>query len=607
VAAPEKVRRLIEVDEVLPALRRRGTRWIAPVIERALALDVVNHVEMSTRGIQNPADGIRAALAGFGVRYEVRPEELARIPREGPVVVVSNHPFGGIDAIILTTMLADYRADARVMANHLLERVPQVSPLLIPVDVFGGPGAARRNLRGMKLALSHLQKGGLLGIFPSGTVSHFQWRRMAIEDPEWTTHLFSLVRRSGATVVPAYFPGRNNMLFQAAGLIHPLLRTAFIPRAAARRRGETLRVVIGRPIPAARLRHFEDPREFTQFLRMRTYVLAGAAGHSNHTEPAPPAGAFTGDAQALAPAENAGLLEAEIAAIPPEDVLVRDGAFVVAVTRAGRSPTLLREIGRLREETFRSAGEGSGHARDLDKYDEHYEQLILWDAVDLRIAGGYRVARTLEVIERHGTRGLYTARLFRIRRGLFDRLGPALELGRSWIHPDYQRRHNALALLWRGIGALVVRKPECAMLLGAVSISRSYQPLSRGLIVSFLKQALLDRRLASFMHPPKPYRVPGRFARLTRAIGRSVKSIDDVSLFVSEIEADGKGVPVLFRHYLRLHSTVLSFNVDPAFAGVVDGLIVTDLRRTNPHLVRRFMGAEGYARFAAHHGLPDTR
>ena len=589
---------LVRLCQLLPILGKPGFRSVARFAERVLTLDVVNRVHAHAMPVQDCAGFFRAALDAFGVKFEARPEDLARIPPEGPVLVVANHPLGGLDAIFMCALLAGLRKDSRVLANHLLDRIPQVREMIIPVDPFGGLEAARRNVHGMQRALAHLQAGGMLGVFPSGTVSHFQWRRMAVEDPAWTTHLHRLVHRSRATVVPLYFPGRNSLLFQFAGMIHPLLRTAMIPREAARRRGDTLRLRIGRAIPYARLERFDEAARFTRFIRMQTYVLGGAAKAGQ--APQLPKRSES-PVEAVAPAEDPGVLAAEIQRIPVDDVLLFDSTFLVAVARAGRDPVIMREIGRLREETFRAAGEGTGRPRDVDEFDQHYLQLVLWDSATQRIAGGYRLARVDRVIRERGMRGIYTATLFKFRAGFLKKLGPALELGRSWIRAEYQRKHNALALLWRGIATLVVREPEACVLLGPVSISRDYQPLSRGLIVSFLKHTVSDRRLAAFVRPSRPYRMRGPQAQLARDVGETVRSIDDVSLLVSEIESDGKGVPLLFRHYLRLHSLVLSFNVDPAFADVVDGLLLTDLRRTDSKILQRFMGAEGLARFQAFH------
>lgn len=590
--------RLFDVGDFVPRLKQPRWRWLARGIERVLRLDFINQVDANASHTEDPVSYLNSALETFRVCYHVEPEELVRIPQEGPVVVVANHPFGLLDAVVFMALLTGVRPDAKIMANHLLLEIPQLKPSFIGVDPFGGPAAARRNVQSMQRALSHLQSGGLLGVFPSGTVSHFHWRRMRVEDPVWSNHLFRLVQRSGASVVPFFFPGRNNLLFQIAGAIHPLLRTACIPRAAVRRKGSLVRAKIGRPIPYGRLKRIDEAQRFTNFIRLQTYVLGGAGGSRGQLS--------KGDGVPLAESEDPAVLEAEIASLPDDAVLTRDGDFLVALIRPGEGRALLREIGMLRELTFRGVGEGSGFERDLDEFDNHYMQLVLWDAKERQVAGGYRIGRVHELFKKHGRKGIYSASLFRFKLGFFNRLGPALELGRSWIRPEYQRKRNGLTLLWRGIAEFIVRHPECATLIGPVSISRDYQPLSRGLIVSFLKHTRLDRKLAAFVRPSRPYKMSGQTAQLARDVGDAVESIDDVSMFVSEIEADGKGVPLLFRHYLKFHSIVLSFNVDSAFSDVVDGLMLTDLRRTDPKLLRRFMTDDGWKSFSAHHGLSET-
>jgi hypothetical protein len=331
---------------------------------------------------------------------------------------------------------------------------------------------------------------------------------------------------------------------------------------------------------------------------MQTYVLGGAGRSQTRLG--------VNDGVPLAESEDPAVLEAEINALPPDAILARDGNFLIAIFGPGQGPAMMREIGRLREYTFRGVGEGSGFERDLDEFDGHYMQLVLWDGAERCLAGGYRLGRVHQLFKQYGRKGIYSASLFRFKLGFFDRLGPALELGRSWIRPEYQRKRNGLALLWQGIAEFIVRHPECSTLIGPVSISRDYQPLSRGLIVSFLKHTRLDRKLAAFVRPSRPYKMKGETAQLARDVGDAVQSIDDVSMFVSEIEADGKGVPLLFRHYLKFHSIVLSFNVDSAFSDVVDGLMVTDLRRTDPKLLRRFMTEEGWTSFSAFHGIGET-
>ena len=261
-AAPGPARpgELIQIDRVFPLFGKPGLRWLGRVVMRALSLDAINRAHAAGSCTGNGPDFLRAALDSFGVRFEIGAEELARIPPEGPVVVVSNHPFGGLDAIVFTAVLAGLRKDARVLANYLLADIPQLRSTLLPVDPFGGLAAAKRNVLGMQRALSHLEGGGLLGVFPSGTVSHFQWRRMRVEDPEWTPHLHRLVRRSKATVVPVFFPGRNSLLFQLAGLVHPLLRTALIPREAVLIEAKRIVLCVGGEVLEAIRHRFRFPK-----------------------------------------------------------------------------------------------------------------------------------------------------------------------------------------------------------------------------------------------------------------------------------------------------------------------------------------------------------
>jgi putative hemolysin len=586
----------VGLGDAVPALRPRGLRWLARLGERALALDAVNRIHAAAAHHAEPEPFLRAVLEALDVRCEVPPEELRRIPAEGPVVVVSNHPFGGLDAIVLIAVLRAVRRDARILANRLIERIPQARPLILPVDVFGAPGAARRNADGLRRALAHLQGGGLLAVFPGGTVSHFGWRRLAVEDPAWTGHVGALVQRSKAAVVPVFFAGRNSALFHAAGLLHPRLRTALLPREVVRRRGSVVRLTIGRAIPFGRLRSVAGRECMTRFLRVVTHALGHAAASR----------AGTADSVArrpIAAAEDPGALESDVAGLPPGARLLSDGPLLVLAARATQVPSLMREIGRRREETFRAAGMGTGGERDLDEFDAAYEHVVLWDRERRRVAGAYRVAHVGDVLAGHGIAGLYTATLFRFEPGFFERLGPAMELGRSWIGAEYQRTHRGLEMLWRGIGALVTRRPECGVLFGTVSLSRDLHPLSRDVIASFLHPAAGSAPWPARVWPARPYRIRGRRGRLARDACAAVRTIDDVSLLVSQIEADGRGVPVLLRRYLRLHSTFLGFTEDPAFADTVDGLMITDLRRTDPVVLRHFMGREGHASFARFHGL----
>jgi putative hemolysin len=258
----------------------------------------------------------------------------------------------------------------------------------------------------------------------------------------------------------------------------------------------------------------------------------------------------------------------------------------------------MREIGQLREKTFREVEEGTGTPCDLDAYDERYLHLFMWHAGRSEIVGSYRIGLVDEILAEQGPRGLYTSSLFKFNAGFLERLGPALELGRSFIRAEYQRKPTSLALLWRGIGELLVRNPRYKVLFGPVSISRAYHSVSKRLMIEYLEKNHGDDALGALVKPKN--RPKGKLEpRARAALEVLAKDVDDVSSLVSEIEEDSKGMPVLLRHYLKLNARLLGFNVDPAFGHCVDGLILVDLRTTEPRILKRFMGEEGHAFYAS--------
>jgi hypothetical protein len=287
------------------------------------------------------------------------------------------------------------------------------------------------------------------------------------------------------------------------------------------------------------------------------------------------------------------LLAAEVAALPSENCLVQHKQMAVYVADSDQIPHLLREIGRLREKTFREVGEGTGRSMDVDLFDSTYRHLILWNTDRSEVVGAYRMGDTADILGRFGRKGLYTHSLFRFKPGLLHYLENSLELGRSFIRSEYQRQPNCLALLWKGIGAYLVQRPQYRILFGPVSISNSYHRVSRNIMVQFLQRSCTVKELTAYVSPRRPLRQwPNRRMHDINS-HLSNGSIDDVSMMVAEIEDDGKRVPVLIKHYLKLNGQFIAFNVDRDFADAVDGLVVVDLMQTEPKLLDRFMGAQG--------------
>ena len=583
---------VFSISTILDGRLPPGGRLVAAAFD---AVSGLASLQQSYRDISRVAGAqfLDHAVTRLGIGCDVTPEDLSRIPQSGPTVIVANHPFGGAEGLVLARVLLTVRPDVRVMGNRFLSLIPELRGLFIPVDPFGGSAAASRSIGGLRRAVEFLEGGGLLAVFPAGEVASLDLRRGTVDDPPWSATVVRLARRSGAAIVPVFFPGRNGATFQLAGLVHPMLRTALLPRQLLKQSGRSLTLAIGKPVLPASSAEAMSDEELIGALRGRTRLLAYRGPQRAFSPPR----RFR---QRIADPLPAATLRAEIESLPPEATLVEGGGFRVLLARAAEIPSLLLEIGQRREASFRAAGEGTGRARDLDRFDPEYLHLCLWDSEARAVAGAYRIGQTDVALQRHGMAGLYTNTLFRFGSEGVARIHPALELGRSFIHPDYQRSHSALLLLWQGIGAFVVRNPRYRYLFGPVSISQEYGRVSRELMVRYLGAAADDGVLLPSARPRRPFPMrPPRGLDL-KAVARSIGDLDDLSAAVADLEG-GRGIPVLVRQYLRLGGRIACFNVDRDFADVVDALVVVDLAATQRKLLDRYLGCDGSERFLAFH------
>jgi putative hemolysin len=345
---------------------------------------------------------------------------------------------------------------------------------------------------------------------------------------------------------------------------------------------------IGSPISPAKVQRYQDDLALVRYLRHRTYLL------ENRDTRGPRRIKVLG----ACPSNVDGLMAAEVAQLSPGQTLLETGEFLVLLAKAPQIPNVLHEIGRLREITFRHVGEGTGQAIDLDTFDDHYWHLFLWHRAAQQVVGAYRLGPSDEIVASVGVRGLYTWQLFAWKPSFLERIGPALELGRSFVRREYQRTYAPLLLLWRGIGQFLVANPRYKVLFGPVSISTDYGTASRQLMVRFLRAYRQSPELAPMVRARNPFRTRP-FPVAQELVKESAWDIEELSALVSDIDFDRKGVPVLLKQYLRLGGELVAFNVDPNFANALDGLIVVDLRKTDRRLLVRYLGEEGAATFLA--------
>ena len=583
----------------------------ASALERALGLRGMARIyeALEDRG-ETPFDFARISLERLNVSHEIIGGGLDNIPAEGPCIVVANHPFGGVDGILAAHLLRQRRADVKVMANGMLKRVPEFSELFVGVNPYADASAIRDNIRPMREAVGWLRAGGLLLLFPAGDVATLDLKAMRIVEGDWSALPVRLARRTNAAIVPLYFGGRNSLAFHLFGGLHPRIRTLMLPRQLMNKRNRRLQVWIGGAIEVCRLRNLGDDAEIARHLRLCVLMLRDVEGGGEC------AGLLAGRDKAASlkrptdPEQEVraplavDLLRREAEALPKDRLLAASGDLGVYYAHSREIPNLLQEIGRLREISFRAVGEGSGQAVDIDLYDNYYLQLFIWDRKRHQVAGAYRLGLSDEILARYGVKGLYSHSLFRYKGAFIRALGPAIEMGRSFVAADYQRSYAPLMLLWKGIGAFVAQNPRYNTLFGPVSISSAYGGVSQNLMIDFLKANSFDAGLGRRVHARRPYRSGGRLDFRLRPVWRKtdlqgMQSIEGISELVSLLEDDDKGAPVLIRQYLKMGGRMLGFNVDEQFSDCIDGLMVADLRHAPRAMLNRYMGAAGARDFLA--------
>ncbi len=572
--------KLIDLSKELPLhLSAPIPPWLYPTMERFLGVEELNR---TYREVTSHADAQHSFFATCLQTLRIdwtAPNDTSAIPETGPAIIVANHPYGLLDGLILGELATRVRGDVRILANHLLGRVPELSPHLLPVDVlFGG---LHQNTLPLRAAHKHLQQGGLLIVFPAGEVASFQPKRGDILDPEWNPVAARLARRTGASIVPAYFSGKNGATFHLAGMVHPSLRTMLLPRELLAKRGTSIRVSLGTPLSPALVRSFTDDKSLNAWMRLRTYALQKAVEARVKKSSSP-----------LTSAQPPEALTRELASLPDSTLLLEQGHFQLRLFEAADAPRLMDEIARLREVTFRAVGEGTGLSRDRDPFDEYYEHLLLWDNRASQVVGAYRLARCDRVLQSRGLRGLYTSQLFHYEAAMEDELMNAIELGRSFVRAEYQRHALPLALLWRGIGATILRYKHYTRLCGAVSISDTYRGSSRRLLLAKLHELHGEPTLARWVrsrHPVKERLNPEE--RLTFQSCRNQPG--QLERLLNDLHPAGRGVPVLVDRYLELGGRFLGLSVDPQFGSCIDGLVVVEMADIPERILQRFVGREG--------------
>ena len=584
---------LVTAKEVAKAIKFDKYGFIGTflgwILMKLLNISTINKIYNRNKHL-NELPFLNALLDDFQIKFEIPEEDLKRLPKEGAYITVSNHPLGGIDGILLLKLMLEQRSDFKIIGNFLLHRIEPLKPYIMPVNPFEDRKDVKSSVTGFKNSLLHLKDGKPLGIFPAGEVSTYKDGKLMVDKP-WEEAAMKLVQKAQVPVVPIYFHAKNSKLFYKLSKISDTFRTAKLPSELLTQKRRTIKVRVGRPISVADQQEHQSLPGFSEFIRRKTYMLANAfEDKPNRLENISSTLKAPKIPKKIVTPVKTELMIKEIEALKEGDYrLLQSKNYEVYLAPAGKLPNILREIGRLREITFREVGEGTNEAIDLDKFDTYYHHMFLWDNEANLIAGAYRMGLGSRIFEKYGIDGFYLQDLFRFEPELYKMMSESIEMGRAFIIKSYQQKPMPLFLLWKGIVHTTLRFPEHKYLIGGVSISNQFSNFSKSLMIEFMKSHYYDPYLAQYVHPKKEFKVKLKDADKDFVFDETEADLNKFDKIIDEIEPGALRLPVLLKKYIKQNARLMAFNVDPLFNNSVDGLMYIKIADLPDSTVRPVM------------------
>ena len=586
-----KQKEMLSKQDLQRALGLKGWvgRCLTSLVYKVLEVDKVNRTQARSAHLMGP-DFAASILQDVGVTYDVPEQELDFIPSEGGFITVSNHHFGALDGLILCDTVGRRREDYKILTTFMLSLIPNLTANFLPVNNLGGKNDTR-SINSIRMALQHIQDGGALGLFPAGEVGTYQKKERltavtdhpVVEDKPWAPNMIRLIQKSGLPVVPIYFDGGNSANFHFLGKIHPRLRTVRLVHELFNKRGTHIKVRIGRPVTPEEMARLGSAEAVGAYLRNLTYALEVNCIQEEKR-------ADVMEMEPIREAVEPALMKAELEK-NRKDLLFECGNFRCYFSHAEDIPNTLTEITRLREVVFRSVGEGSGKSRDTDIYDTYYRHLFLWDTEKEQIAGAYRIGVGPEVLTH--PEGFYTQSLVDFEKDLSPYLPKVLELGRSFLAPDYRKEVLPLKLLLSGILTASCQCEGAEYTMGPVSVSGDFPTFYKSLIFHYFQKNHCVENASQLVRPRTPFKTD--FLRVNPdGLLTGCKSVEDLDRLLQYLSGGTFRLPVLFRKYASLGARYVAFNVDTEF-NTLDAFILQwlgDMPENSFHSFSRFLEPE---------------
>lgn len=556
-----------------PTLQDKRSKYLKPVTSFLRLMFHESEVQQFEQRYSHlrGMDFVEQVLDYFDFTYRVSERDLEKVPSYGKVVIVANHPIGTLDGLALLKMVHRIRPDVKVIANQMLSSIHALKPLFLTVDNIGRKTSKHK----LKNIIEYVKDNSAIIIFPSGEVSRLGAK--GIKDGEWNKGFLTIANSSRAPILPIHINGRNSLFFYTLSILARPLSTFWLVHEMFKQENKSIIFTIGEKIEYESYhQHKVSARDKAALFRRHVYMLGANKTPVFKTQ------------EAIAHPENRQRLRKELREC--ERLGETDDNKQIYLFHFKSDTSIMREIGRLREISFRAVGEGTGKRRDIDKYDSYYMHLILWDEAELEIVGAYRLCDTNRVLASTGLDCIYTSSLFIYNRAMKPYLYRGLELGRSFVQPKYWGKRS-LDYLWYGIGALLRANPQYRYLFGPVSISNSYPQDAKDLLVYFYSKYFGSKEQP--VTAITPYQIDWhRRDKLKQHFDGDDYKKDFIQL-KALLNIHGHSVPTLYKQYTEVceHDGIIfsDFNIDPDFSDCIDGFVIVDTDKLKPKKRERYI------------------
>lgn len=568
------------------------------LIENAVGISRINRImEEIGRPWPEANEMIDCLFERLDIKWEIENPQVLEGLNDKPKIFVANHPYGLPDAFALFQLLTRYRSDIRLFANKLLAATQLNEPRLLFVDPFGAADSREQNRKSIAAALKHLREGGDLALFPGRICSHLKTSDWTISDSDWTDQVRKFVEVSGGEMVPLYISGRNSMLFNLSGLIHPKIRTYMLLREFLRG-GHRFTFRAGEPVSARQISRISRSMSVGSFSRSLVYALkTGAPGLPNIPQLVAPE---------MRNIEETRLVEGKRTSISGSEVLdrlnslpvlVKQNGYTIFQSERGASQDLMDMICEVRFAAYASQTNITNPADLEDRFDAYYNHLVLWDDAKQTIVGVYRYtlpdSGTSPVTADH----LVTSSIFDMGQAFKALLPNSMELGRAAILPEYQKSYSPLMLLWRAILEVPRHNKQIKYLFGPVTMGQNFNPVSRELLRRFVMRHWRDEKMDGFISPKVELDLDIPREVNIRQLEAGCSDYSRLGNIVAGFEAGKRSLPVLFRHYANVGCKYIGFGEWKELDHATTGVTILDLHNISQSLIERYFGKEGAREF----------